>query len=465
MALDIIPRTLVVEIAANRNAAIHQMQEAARTMAEGLRLAGEAQKVAHDAHGMSTFPQRDYSGDAHYQQLFQAFDDVRAIDMYRKQLDARVWMHVLALSGMSDLMDRTAKEQLYRDLAGDVPEFSEESARQVFEGLLGDAQLIFQRGLARTFIDLDRRFKSHDGFKIGSRVILTHVFNDWGHFNHGHVRDTLADVERVFAILDGKTPDPGALARAIESDRKHGWNPRQSLTETPYFRVRCFQNGNAHLWFLRDDLVEKANQVLADYYGAVLPDAVPGDVTPDDLRTKSGLPSTNLSFYPTPDAVVTACLSDLYLREGKRVLEPSAGTGNMVAHILRTGASVDAIEIDAGRVAQLNLHKHPNLTVTRGNFLTTPATPEYDCVVMNPPFSGTHWMEHVMHAFDFLKPGGKLVAVLPATAEIGSSAKHVAFQEWALKHSRWGRAFTDLPAESFSESGTRVSTVLLTISK
>ena len=74
-------------------------------------------------------------------------------------------------------------------------------------------------------------------------------------------------------------------------------------------------------------------------------------------------------------------------------------------------------------------------------------------------------MEHVTHAFDFLAPGGKLVTVLPVSAELGGSKKHQAFRKWATDRNRWGNEpeFRDLPAESFISAGTRVNTVVLTV--
>ncbi len=84
---------------------------------------------------------------------------------------------------------------------------------------------------------------------------------------------------------------------------------------------------------------------------------------------------------------------------------------------------------------------------------------------MNPPFFGTHWMDHIRHAWDCLKDGGKLSAILPISAELGQSAKYVAFRRWAEKHSRGWRLFTDLPAESFVESGTLINTVILRLEK
>jgi hypothetical protein len=95
------------------------------------------------------------------------------------------------------------------------------------------------------------------------------------------------------------------------------------------------------------------------------------------------------------------------------------------------------------------------------NFLTQTSVPVYDYVIMNPPFYGTHWMDHVKHAFKFLKPGGLLRSVLPATAELNET-----FAAW-LKPliGKWDRPWTDLPPESFATSGTRVQTVILELRK
>src|SRR6185437_8743952 len=128
---------------------------------------------------------------------------------------------------------------------------------------------------AECFSDLDRRFRSHDGWKIGSRVILSYAFGTFGGWNyHRNQRDTLMDIERVFYILDGRRMPPGyaGIVGAVEESRGRGMDPRQSYTESEFFRVRGFKNGNAHVWFKRDDLVEKVNKLLAEYYGAVIPE-------------------------------------------------------------------------------------------------------------------------------------------------------------------------------------------------
>lgn len=66
---------------------------------------------------------------------------------------------------------------------------------------------------------------------------------------------------------------------------------------------------------------------------------------------------------------------------------------------------------------------------------------------MNPPFYGRHYVKHVQHALRFLKPGGTLVSILPATAH--------------YDHDELKGEWRDLPVASFADAGTNVPTGLL----
>lgn len=462
---ELIPRTVVTEICAYRDAALARMQEALEMMGDGYAAALDAERLATQAHSNAVFYGTDRRKTDRYSRIFAEIDTGASFDVYRANLDARVWMNLLSRTGMDKMMDRTARDDLYDTLCKNVPEVTEDNIQATLQGLAADAKLIFQRGLARAFIELDGRFRSHDAFKLGTRMILTHVFDSWGSWcYHSRMRETITDIERVFAVLDGKEPDGQGLIDAVTASRGRGMDPRQSYVETPYFRIRGFKNGNAHLWFTRDDLVEKANLLLAEYYGEVLPDAYTEDVKVDDVRTTAL--SKDLAFYATPKALAEKVLRNTGLGADAYVLEPSAGEGGIVRALLERGARVDAVEVDPNRVAVLNSIRHPNLTVQAANFLTMRPTGTYTHIVMNPPFCGTHWMAHVRHAFDFLAPGGTLIAILPVTAMLGESKKHEAFREWARNQkSPWSRMFEHLPPESFADSGTRVNTCTLTIHK
>ena len=65
-------------------------------------------------------------------------------------------------------------------------------------------------------------------------------------------------------------------------------------------------------------------------------------------------------------------------------------------------------------------------------------------------------------------PGGELRAILPASAEVGSTAKHERFRAWAAQHFPRGyrcQQWRDLPPESFASVGVRINTVVLTLQK
>ena len=392
---SLVPANVITQICGRRDAALARLHRAAALLEEGHRLAEEAQQLAGQASAGATFHLVERNLDAAYRRLFHPFDREASKAVFRRHADACVWVHLLRATGMERMMDAEARDTFFAQLAGEVPEVNESNVYATLQGFRDDAELIFQRGLARAFASLDRRFKSHDAFRFKDRVILTHVFNEHGSWSYYNThRGTLADVERVLAVLDGQVPDPGALERAINDSRGHGWGPRQGCAETRYLRIRSYKNGNAHLWFCRPDLVDKANQVLADFYGAVLPDAVPAE---EEVPVGgSGLPAKDLSFYPSPEAVVRELLRDLWVPRGARVLEPSAGTGAIVRGVLEAHphAHIDAVEIEASRVAALG--ELAGVQVIPANFLTLPVRPEYDLVVMNPPL--------LRHALDGPRP-------------------------------------------------------------
>ena len=255
----------------------------------------------------------------------------------RRMVDTDVWGHLIQLTGLETLMDKTAKDQFHQQLIADPPEINEGNVWATLEQCLLDADTIFKRGIATVFSTLDRRFRSHDGWKIGSRIILTHALSEWGGWSyHSNQRDAIIDIDRIFCLLDNVPFNGYGLIAAIERDRQGGWGQaRQSVTETTYFKACCYKNGNVHIWFRRDDLLERVNQLLGEYYGAPIPQEREAEAEDDgDLFTPKTTPAKRYGFFPTPDAASERVieLSALYREKAGsplRVLEPSAGTGNL----------------------------------------------------------------------------------------------------------------------------------------
>lgn len=130
------------------------------------------------------------------------------------------------------------------------------------------------------------------------------------------------------------------------------------------------------------------------------------------------------------------------------MLEPSCGDGRILDAVRELGHKALGIEYHPGRAAEAKAKGH---SVLKANFLEQPELAEFDFVVMNPPFYGRHYIQHVRHAYKFLKPGGTLVAILPATAR--------------YDHDDLKGDWRDLPVASFAEVGTNVPTTMLRLVK
>jgi hypothetical protein len=119
-----------------------------------------------------------------------------------------------------------------------------------------------------------------------------------------------------------------------------------------------------------------------------------------------------LQDFPTPRHVGKQMVDLARISRGMRVLEPSAGRGELAAVILEeTGVMPHCVEIDQQLAMGLISRGFP---VQCTDFLDVHMPCDFDRVVMNPPFNGNDDARHVMRAFGLLRPGGILVAVIAA---------------------------------------------------
>jgi hypothetical protein len=117
-------------------------------------------------------------------------------------------------------------------------------------------------------------------------------------------------------------------------------------------------------------------------------------------------------FYPTPELVAAAAVQLARVEPGNSVLEPSAGLGAL-AELLPVGTQ--CVEVSELHCAVL---RERGFDVERADFLrwASSCTRRFDRVVMNPPFSEGRWLSHLQAAAALLAPGGRCVAILPASA-------------------------------------------------
>lgn len=471
MTSSLIQRATIDDVERRRNHAL-DLHAAAFDALAGAFEAGAAAVSAYSGHGAKAAAER--LGERNDRMPHSADPRAWYLDKVRKDTDRAVWTHLIDFMGLERIMDRTARDQFREQLREDPPEATADNCYATFTALIGDANLIFQRGVALAFSGLDRRFRSHDGFKIGSRIVLSNAINDWGSWARSQ-DEVLRDVERAFYSLDGGKPQPeraGGIIGTWDLERSRapgrGLERKAFEAEDEYFLIRSFKNGNVHLWFKRKDLVTKVNLLLAEYYGAGL--GVGPDSAEPQHRNAVG-PAKNFGLFETPEKIALRLLSDagVYTPEtysGRgypklRVLEPSAGRGRIAIPAHKAGHSVVCIEVQPELARDLRITGLP--IVNCADFLEVRSGSQwFDAVVMNPPFDRGRDVDHVLHALKFLKPGGKLAAIMAAGVEYREDRQTVAFRTLV---ERMGGRFRDLPPGSFAESGTNVNTVILTLTQ
>lgn len=161
-----------------------------------------------------------------------------------------------------------------------------------------------------------------------------------------------------------------------------------------------------------------------------------------------------------------------------RVLEPSAGLGRILdalsrgctresaaniptgfktseSRVVTNAATLEivAVEIAADCARELYNANRVNVSIRQRDFLTcTPAELGlFDAVAMNPPFTMRADIRHILHARQFLKPGGRLAALCFDTPSRHAKLKPLC-REWI-----------SIPAGTFKHEGTNVPTALLLI--
>jgi hypothetical protein len=117
----------------------------------------------------------------------------------------------------------------------------------------------------------------------------------------------------------------------------------------------------------------------------------------------------NPDFFPTPEVVAALMLDSLDLR-GKVIMEPSAGSGNLVQACLDRGAA-EVLTCEPEPKLRAILSTIPSSRLISNDWLAVKAEEisHIDAIVMNPPFSADE--RHILHAWEAAPPGCEIVAL------------------------------------------------------
>lgn len=124
-------------------------------------------------------------------------------------------------------------------------------------------------------------------------------------------------------------------------------------------------------------------------------------------------------FFPTPRGLIDRMLDAADLQPGQSIVDPSCGKGDILNAVrdrfpisddgLSSPVNLTGVEINVD-LADIASHTE---AVQCDDFLDTVG--EYDRILMNPPYERRQAVKHVEHAWSQLRPGGRLVALMPIT--------------------------------------------------
>lgn len=292
-------------------------------------------------------------------------------------------------------------------------------------------------------------------------------------------------VEMTKAEWDGTHRDYKGTREAGQGSRYEGGDRRQiaeaDLSGSGLHRVRVVvRQGALRSVFITDSKVTQPPAAAVTELREAIPAPVPAATT---QRAVDGQPVAREGaeaidamrsclraggvrvvaapqLFPTPEDIARRMVAIASPELGERVLEPSAGTGALLrclpgvlpfAGMKQSACDVVAVEVNRA-LAETLRNEGLAQRVVCGDFLqcTVEDLGRFDTIIMNPPFERGADVEHIVHAQQFLAPGGRLVAICadgPRQRELFMGLG----------------SFDLLPAGSFAGVGTQVATAMVVI--
>ena len=172
-------------------------------------------------------------------------------------------------------------------------------------------------------------------------------------------------------------------------------------------------------------------------------------------------------FYSTPKDIVKLMIDKIELKDGinYKILEPSAGRGNILEEIVKH--TDDYIALEKNRVNYQTLidngYKAMNISfeIYAKRLQNKIGNIEiFDRVVMNPPFSSD--IKHLILGFKMLKPSGLIASIISENSFYRNDTNSIRLREYIKQYKK---EVIELPSKTFASSGTNVETMLVILKK
>lgn len=180
-------------------------------------------------------------------------------------------------------------------------------------------------------------------------------------------------------------------------------------------------------------------------------------------KTAKNKAAEGVDYFATPEPVGYKMVQWAELKDGDRVLEPSAGHG-AISRFFSPNTDNTIIEPSSRLAPQAQMNTD-NAKLINGYFEDLHIGNKYDAVTMNPPFGtgGKTAVEHVAKAFKHLRNGGRVIAIIPRGAMADKRFNTWYESDDAKDAHMVGEVL--LPGVTFERAGTKVATRIVIIDK
>lgn len=163
----------------------------------------------------------------------------------------------------------------------------------------------------------------------------------------------------------------------------------------------------------------------------------------------------------TSHQVIQRLLNGLTIKDGDRILEPSAGYGLLADGIMLNYPNVNLECVELNQSCK-NVLKEKGYNVVGSDFFLFKPQYQYDYIIGAPNFRDNIDCKHVMKMYDLVKQGGTVSSIMSPYWMTGNSDLQITFRQWL---SDKNYTIEMLPDNTFMEDGNTVPTIIIKINK
>ncbi|WNL63663.1 RE endonuclease [Aeromonas phage ST4] len=203
------------------------------------------------------------------ERYIRAVPDIFKLEGAVAQLNADYWQQAMQLTDVYDYMPAKRRDEWNEQIREkQTPDFEEDTVRSTLMDLLASRTKFFGERVDGIFRALSGEHVTNRPEGFGKRMILSRVFNEYGHTNHG-MAGYISDLRQIISKFMGRDEPKWFVTNdALQEARaRHG----EWLTlDGGAMRVRAYLKGTAHLE-VHPEMAWRLNCVLASLYPMAIP--------------------------------------------------------------------------------------------------------------------------------------------------------------------------------------------------